>query len=173
MGNNFGHSQVQTKPPTVQTASSPTPVTLSVNNQKITRNFRPPSPVDSVERTSLREKLRKSFEDTDASVTETMSRISEQNKLALVTGGGHKKLLPVFLPILVMSSLLIGGAMIAMFIVVLNTFNFCTITTCFEGNGIEFILSDDDIEDMLIFRMKHEDISNLIPSYEEVDIDFD
>ncbi|KAK2941578.1 hypothetical protein BLNAU_23507 [Blattamonas nauphoetae] len=114
--------------------------------------------------------------------------------------------------------------MISMFIVVLNTFNSCSITTdqvtelstlittsintlicsvfstlrasrptstCFEGNGIEFILSDEDIEEMLIFRietlgsmldnvfadassiiefvmMEHEGISNLIPSYEEV-----
>ncbi|KAK2940399.1 hypothetical protein BLNAU_22452 [Blattamonas nauphoetae] len=122
-----------------------------------------------------------------------------------------------------MSSLLIGGAMISMFIVVHNTFNSCSITTdqvtelsthittsintlicsvfstlrasrptstCFEGNGIEFILSDEDIEEMLIFRietlgsmldnvyadtssitefvmMEHEDISNLIPSNEE------
>ncbi|KAK2950039.1 hypothetical protein BLNAU_15074 [Blattamonas nauphoetae] len=34
-----GPSQIQTKPPTVQPASSPTPVILSVNNQKITRKL--------------------------------------------------------------------------------------------------------------------------------------
>ncbi|KAK2941579.1 hypothetical protein BLNAU_23508 [Blattamonas nauphoetae] len=71
----IGPSQIQTKPPTVQPASSPTPVILSVNNQNITRkfphsqsirvsnqpqyvetsNFRSLSPVEAVERTPLKE----------------------------------------------------------------------------------------------------------------------
>ncbi|KAK2958666.1 hypothetical protein BLNAU_6435 [Blattamonas nauphoetae] len=100
-----------------------------------TSNFRPLSPVEAFERTSLKEKPSKSFEDMDASVTETMSRISGQSRLSSVAGGGtatkpkkkknrragsvlsldedRKKLLPVFIPILMKSSLLIGGAIIA------------------------------------------------------------
>ncbi|KAK2949002.1 hypothetical protein BLNAU_16108 [Blattamonas nauphoetae] len=44
----FGPSQVQTKPPTVKPASSPTPVTLSVKNQKSPANSRTTSPLVSV-----------------------------------------------------------------------------------------------------------------------------
>ncbi|KAK2956760.1 hypothetical protein BLNAU_8213 [Blattamonas nauphoetae] len=70
-----GPSQIETKPPTVQPASSPTPVTLSVNNQKTPANSRTvsplvSSPIEAVERTTLQKSsiIHKSFEDMDASV---------------------------------------------------------------------------------------------------------
>ncbi|KAK2953241.1 hypothetical protein BLNAU_11867 [Blattamonas nauphoetae] len=72
----IGPSQIQTKPPSVQPASSPTPATLSVNNQKSPANSRTTSslvslsPIEAVERTTLQKSsiIHKSFEDMDASV---------------------------------------------------------------------------------------------------------
>ncbi|KAK2960035.1 hypothetical protein BLNAU_4918 [Blattamonas nauphoetae] len=110
-----------------------------------------------------------------------MSRISVQSKLASVAGGDQVTELSTH----------ITTSINTLICSVFSTLRASRPTsTCFEGNGIEFILSDEDIEEMLIFRietlgsmldnvyadsssiiefvmMEHEDISKLIPSNEE------
>ncbi|KAK2943285.1 hypothetical protein BLNAU_21809 [Blattamonas nauphoetae] len=88
----------------------------------------------------------------DTTVTETMSRVSGGSKLSSIAGqssGQQKKkkkkrnhsgatlqldedkkaLLPMFIPIVIMSGIVIVGAMVAMFVVVLMTFTACSVTT--------------------------------------------
>ncbi|KAK2944047.1 hypothetical protein BLNAU_21046 [Blattamonas nauphoetae] len=126
-----------------------------------------------------------------------MSRISVQSKLASVAGGGTAKKPKkkknqraashqvTELPTHITTSI---NTLICSVFSTLRASR--PTSTCFEGNGIEFILSDEDIEEMLIFRietlgsmldnvyadsssiiefvmMEREDISKLIPSNEE------
>ncbi|KAK2951940.1 hypothetical protein BLNAU_13178 [Blattamonas nauphoetae] len=118
----------------------------------------------------------------DTTVTETMSRVSGGSKMSSIAGQssgqqkkkkkrndsgatlhldeGEKALLPMFIPIVIMSGIVIVGVMAAMFVVVLMTFTACSVTTnqvSHVANMISSILDMVHYSNFFMLRSQYTD----------------